>query len=226
MSSFKRYDSEKTPPFSKKWSYGFRRRRSKLVLKTPTNLTLYRAIAQQRSNIEPFLYLLDGLIESKKFPIPSMWNSDETPITLHLPSKAKTFGTKDGPEHIRVIPPREKNATAMITIAADGGSTSTQVLWPRVTIPDEFKEKGVGVVNWIPLKGGWQTRDSFVAMMISSIIPQMVAKRELMKMPESEILLILDSHISRVSSLFLRACVQYLITILTLPAHTSHFLQV
>ena len=61
--------------------------------------------------------------------------------------------------------------------------------------------------------------------MLEVILPQMVQRRKDLDLTNKQILLIIDGHHSRLSLLFIYACIRWRITVLVIPAHTSSEVQ-
>ena len=94
-------------------------------------------------------------------------------------------------------------------------------------LPEELKEFAQrGDATFASTKSGWQTRETFLFWAVC-FINQMSEYR--MNLPEEirnlDALLILDGHSSRENAYALKLLEQAHVQVLTLPAHTSHILQ-
>jgi hypothetical protein len=72
---------------------------------------------------------------------------------------------------------------------------------------------------------GYQTKESFEVMFRNHYIPLLLQRREQLGINNKKILIILDSHSSRLNRNFYIYCNTLNINFLTIPAHCSHFLQ-
>ena len=61
--------------------------------------------------------------------------------------------------------------------------------------------------------------------MLNVYIPELVERRRILHAEEKAILLLLDGHSSRISLPIILACIEYNITVLIFPAHSSAIIQ-
>ena len=72
---------------------------------------------------------------------------------------------------------------------------------------------------------GWQTQKSYERMMLQYLLPAAIKKRRVSGLTDKKILFVLDSHYSRMSLPVIRYCKRNKISLLTIPAHSSHLTQ-
>ena len=166
------------------------------------------------------------LMESPNYDSRLIFNTDETSVNILDQCHSKLLERTDD-SRIPVIPKAERYAstTLVITIASYGSPLTSVLLWPQATVPNELVNLRGFNIAIIANSSGWQTKKSFEQMMLEVILPQMVQRRKDLDLTDKQILLIIDGHHSRLSLLFIYACLRWRITVLVIPAHTSSEVQ-
>ena len=154
-----------------------------------------------------------------------LYNLDETPLTRTDQYKYSELMLTGGQQPAAITPERMSNVTVLLTIPAIGAKLPTVILWPAKTVPAELAELRAYDILVLPNEGGWQTLTSFEFIMRKIIIPAIVNKRKFLNYQTEKALLVLDSHSSRFNSQVWKDCAANNIIALTIPSHTSHFLQ-
>ena len=155
-----------------------------------------------------------------------IFNIDETSVNILDQCHSKLLERSDS-STVPIIPKAERYAstTLVISIASYGNPLTSTLIWPQATVPKELVNlKGFDIAI-IANSSGWQTKATFEQMMLEVSLPQMVQRRKNLNLTEKQILLILDGHHSRLSLLFIYACIRWRITVLVIPAHTSSEIQ-
>ena len=169
---------------------------------------------------------LYGSIIARHHILPQLlFNMDETPMTLTDQYKYSELMMVDGQQPSAITPERMANVTVLLTIPAVGTRLPTVLLWPAKTIPKELNELRAYDILVLPSEIGWQTIASFQFIMKTIIIPAIINKRRFLNCETEMALLVLDSHSSRLTSEVWRECAAQNIIAVTIPSHTSHFLQ-
>ena len=169
---------------------------------------------------------LYGSIVVKQHILPQLlFNLDETPMTFTDLYKYSEIMMEDGQLPAAVIPERMANVTILLTIPAVGTRLPTVILWPAKTVPEELQVLRAYDILVYPNQSGWQTITSFEFIMLKIILPAIVNKRKFLNLTDQTALLVLDSHSSRFTSRVWKECATNNIIAITIPSHTSHFLQ-
>ena len=169
---------------------------------------------------------LYGSIIGKHHILPQLlFNLDETPITLTDQYKYSELMMVDGQHPAAITPERMANVTVLLTIPALGARLPTVILWPAKTVPKELNELRAYDILVLPNEIGWQTITSFQFIMKTIIIPAIINKRKFLNCEAETALIVLDSHSSRFTSEVWKECAAHNIIAITIPSHTSHFLQ-
>jgi hypothetical protein len=206
--------------FPHSWAHGLAHRTEGIQIRTAIEFEKDRIAAQTQQKLRPFFATFKHLLESGYYCPPLLFNLDETPVRITERKKAKVFTPLASPTPMRIRPPRIKNATLLFTISAVGEHLRTQLLWPSSKIP-----KGLGGLNLFSIrvvanKSGWQTKNSFIEFVVPLMDEMCVIRRNL-NLEDHYILLLCDSHSSRLSSKFIVEARNRHITIITIPPHSS-----
>lgn len=167
-----------------------------------------------------------SLMQSPNYDDRLIFNIDETSVNILDQCHSKLLERSDS-STVPIIPKAERYAstTLVISIASYGAPLTSTLIWPQATVPKELVNlKGFNIAI-IANSSGWQTKGTFEQTMLEVSLPQMVQRRKDLNLTEKEIMLILDGHHSRLSLLFIYACIRWRITVLVIPAHTSSEIQ-
>ena len=207
------------------WAYQFVEEEKIFSLATPKLLDEKRFQASTTSNVLPWMSLYSTIVGKNHILPQLLYNLDETPMTLTDQYKYSELMLIGGQPPAAITPERMSNVTVLLTIPAIGAKLPTVILWPSKTVPQELAELRAYDILVLPNEGGWQTITSFEFIMRKIIIPAIVNKRKFLNYENEKALLVLDSHSSRFNSQVWKDCAANNIIALTIPSHTSHFLQ-
>ena len=210
---------------SRTWVYKFLGRHPEFKVTVPVIADPQRNLASCIDNLQPFFTLYTKLMQSGRYHESLIFNLDETPLCLHQSPKMKVITATNNPTPRLNIPPRMSNTTLTLCICLDGTALTPHLLWPTVKVPKDLTILRGRPINIHANGSGWQTVKSFEQMMLKDLLPAAINKRKLSGLTHSKILFILDSHISRMSLPVITYCQKHRITLLTIPAHTSHPVQ-
>ena len=149
-----------------------------------------------------------------------MYNFDETPINFGMKYHERAVTSSSKKRVTTQIPERRTNMSLCLTICADGTSLRSKLIWKGSKVPPEFSSLTSHKIDVLPNSSGYQTKLTFETMM-DDLTDEMIARRTELKEEDKHILLILDSHVSRISSKFLQKCYDNRITVLTIIPHSS-----
>lgn len=205
---------------SEDWFLAFKQRH-KLSIKKPQSVEYARKKMTDPFYINEYFQLLQKTLEKLDlFDKPHLiWNLDET-STCTDPSKTKVVGEKGKPSSRITGGSGKENVTWLAAASAAGTKAPPLIIF-----------KGLNVWNsWIPnpedtypetayaaSPKGWMTSEIFANYFEKSLIPAIGEKRP--------VLVIYDGHATHVSEKVVSLARSNDITILKLPAHTSHLLQ-
>ena len=155
-----------------------------------------------------------------------MFNLDETSVNIVDHYQSKLLEHSANPS-VPILPKAERYASTTLVICSSsyGSALTSTIIWPQSTVPADLVDLRGYNIAIIANSSGWQTKVSFEQMMMEIYLPQMVQRRKDLSLTEKEVLLILDGHNSRMSLLFIYACIRWRITVLIIPAHTSSEIQ-
>ena len=210
---------------SRTWVYRFLNRHKEFKLQTATVADPQRNKASCIKNLLPFYLIYHNLLSSDQYHETLVFNLDETPICLHQSPKMKVLTLPEKPTPRLSLPPRMANATLLLTICLDGTYLTPHLLWPTKRIPPELTIMRGRPILLHANGSGWQTKYSFEKIMLGDILPTAMKKRKDSGLGTKKILFVLDSHVSRMSIKLLKYCKKNRITLLTIPAHSSHLTQ-
>lgn len=169
----------------------------------PISLSEERAAACVDEILKPWYNLYAQLVASGDYCEELTFNFDETPLNFGTRFQSATIAQKGKKDHM-TIPKRIQNLTLCLTICCNGNSLRTKLIWHGKRIPNEFSTLPSHGIDVFVSQKGYQTRNLFETMMITQLIPEMVQRRKQLKKDTKKILLIIDSHISRISSAFIK----------------------
>jgi hypothetical protein len=182
-------------------------------------------MASTQEIIGPWFDLYIHVLVTYKIVPGLCFNMDETALFINKLVEGKAVTHIDcSVLPFSTTPERMPTATVLFSVCADFTHLPTIVLWPTKYLPPELSVEFDNIV-FIPNGSGWETKDSFYHVMTTILIPAMKSKREELGDPSRFILVILDSHSSRCSSMLLIACSVERIILLTIPPHSSHIVQ-
>ena len=173
--------------------------------------------------------MVQRYVFDRRIPPRYILNVDETPfggdVSITSPSRVVTSVLKQGKT---VIPstPRHANFTITLTITLDSGSFPAQLIWPSVTIPDEFNQFDPLLLKVYANSSGYQDQQTFYSYMTQDVLPHILNIRRACKEDAIPIIVFLDGHSSRFTDCFKDYCSANNITPILFPPHTTHLVQV
>ena len=183
----------------------------RLIASTPENIRNYFAIASEIiARYHP--YLIFGADETMLFP--SMKRK------IVIPNNLK----QEFIEAAITLP----HFTAMCSHNLYGRSFAPFIILPNLkNLPEDLQEfVDRGDVTFASSKSGWQTKETFLYWVICFINSISEYRRDLKPdLLDQRALLIIDGHTSRENAFALQLLEAAKIDVLTIPAHTSHILQ-
>ena len=179
---------------------------------TPENIQNYFEIAAEIiSRIHPFL--LFGADETMLFP------SVRKKVVLPANVQSEFITAKTTLPHF----------SAMCSHNIYGRSFANFIILPNLkNLPAELSEfADIGDVTFCSSKSGWQTKETFLMWVICFINDVSVYRQDLPEeIRDQEALLIIDGHSSRENPFAMQLLAEAKISVLVLPSHTSHLLQI
>lgn len=183
----------------------------RFIASTPENINQYFDLAQEIiTKFHP--YLIFGADETMLFP--SMKRRVIIPVTM----KHEFIAAKVTLPHF----------SAMCCHNMFGRAFTPFIILPNLKkLPDDLREfSDRGDVIFTSTKSGWQTRETFLFWTISFINELSEYRKNLpVAISDLDALLIVDGHSSRENAYALQLLKEANVQVLTLPAHTSHILQ-
>lgn len=200
-----------------KWWRDFRRRYN-LCLRTPENLSQYRANNSNRQLLTDFYEKLSKVYE--KFPNGikpnQIWNCDETGFSYVV--KSGRIVTRIGKRYVynQVIADKAETHTVLPCINAAGEFGPTLLIFKGVRTIEGLKVRALPHVTVAMSQSGWINSELFL-IWFQKFIQGISSARP--------VILIMDSHASYVSQEVIAMASENEIIIVTFPSHTSHLLQ-
>ncbi|KAA6379500.1 MAG: hypothetical protein EZS28_024972 [Streblomastix strix] len=210
-----------------KWQFNFLKRHPVFIRQGDRIIDLKRYLAATQSNLRPWYQLLRMLQRQYKYPLQLIFNLDESSI-MSFRNEQKTISIvkmKDATK-FSLEATRHKNITVLLAIAADGEFLPVHIIFPSTNVPKDvlFLTSDKRILH--AYLSGWMTCVLFTEIMQESIIPAMEKRRiEIGLTKKQHILLMLDSHQSRLNPAIWRRCQQANIDVITFKSHTTEICQ-
>lgn len=204
---------------SSDWQLGFMKRHPSLSLRTPEKISLQRAKAFNKENVDTFFKNLSSVLNENHFEPQRIFNVDETGLPT-VPTKATKIISYKGKKRVGTSTSQERgtNVTMALSVSATGQSIPPFYLFPRQKMKEVFmthaSHGAVGIANG----SGWMTSEEFSKYM-QHFIKHTGANAE------SPSLLLLDNHTSHLSIEALDLAIKHGITMLSFPPHCTHRMQ-
>ena len=224
VAEFIKRNNIKTPFVNDKpgndWFLSFRKRH-KLSIKKPQPIEYLRKRMTDPFVIHEYFTLLGSTLKDLNLKDPQrIWNLDETSVCLD-PTKTKVVGAVGAPCTRTTAGSAKENITVLTTVNAAGVKLNPLIVFKGSYVYDQWmadqKEEYDFDVAYASSKHGWMETQIFYNYMIKVIIPSLGEARP--------VLLIYDGHSTHVDERVVTLAAEHDITILKLPAHTSHLLQ-
>ena len=210
----------------RKWLVGFLNRHRDLSLRSTQGLQRIRASGDNVHTLEHYADLLEKLLTDIQFAPCNIYNLDET---MFATRPCKTICEKGTRNNLALAPTPTLHTSVLACVNADGSKpmppliiySGKNVMSTWTSVEGEFP----GTL-YTATENGWVTRPVFEDWFTGSFLPHVAAHRgvDAAGLPRP-VLLIFDGHDSHISMKVTAAAESAGITLLQLPAHTSHRLQ-
>lgn len=203
------------------WFVLFRKRHN-LSIKKPQPVEYLRKRMTDPFVIHEYFVLLEKTLKELNITDATrIWNLDETSVSLD-PSKTKVVGGVGSPSTRTTAGPGKENITVLATVNAAGEKMDPLIVFKGAYVYDNWITKDNNTkydfeISYAASKRGWMETDIFYNYFLKVLIPGFGEKRP--------VLLIYDGHSTHVDEKVVALAAKNDITILKLPAHTSHLLQ-
>lgn len=206
---------------SKNWFYRFMRRHEDLTTKTPKEMSIFRATAATPQKIDAFFARLNYLMKEHKITSPDqLWNVDETGL-CNMVKTTKTVGKKSSKHPYCTSGEHGENTTALTFVSASGLKCRPMVVMKGKNVMNRWTEFKPDDVLLRVSDKGYITKELFAQY--STVFIQFLNDMGLLNKKH---LLILDLHVTHEKNFpFLLHMKQNGVEVLSLPPHTSQFLQ-
>lgn len=202
------------------WFLSFRQRHN-LSIKKPQPVEYLRKKMTDPFIINEYFTILEKTLHELELSDPKrIWNLDETSVCLD-PTKTKVVGARGEPCTRTTCGTAKENITVLTTVNAAGQKLDPLIVFKGRHMYKQWMlespEKYDFNLAYAASKRGWMETNIFYDYMLKVIIPNLGEDRP--------VLLLYDGHVSHVDDKVVALAVENNITILKLPAHTSHLLQ-
>ena len=200
-----------------KWWRDFRRRYN-LCLRTPENLSQYRANNSNRELLDDFYEKLSKIYETFPNGIkPSqIWNCDETGLSYVVKSGRVITRIVKRYVYNRVIADKAETHTVLPCINAAGEFGPTLLIFKGARMIEGLKVGALPNVTVAVSQSCWINSELFLTW-FQTFIRGIPSSRP--------VVLLMDSHASHISPEVITMASANQIIIVTFPSHTSHLLQ-
>ncbi|KAJ0179204.1 hypothetical protein K1T71_002884 [Dendrolimus kikuchii] len=202
------------------WFISFRQRHN-LSIKKPQPVEYLRKKMTDPFIINKYFTLLEQTLHELNLSDPKrIWNLDETSVCLD-PTKTKVVGARGEPCTRTTCGTAKENITVLTTVNAAGQKLDPLIVFKGKHMYEQWMlenpEKYDFDLAYAASKRGWMETDIFYDYILKVIIPNLGKDRP--------VLFLYDGHVSHVDDKVVALAIENNITILKLPAHTSHLLQ-
>ncbi|XP_063542660.1 tigger transposable element-derived protein 1-like [Cydia strobilella] len=204
----------------KDWFIGFRKRHH-LSIKKPQSVEYLRKQCTDPFVTSEYFSLLGDTLTKLKLDDPHrIWNLDETSVCLD-PTKTKIVGAVGAPCVRTTTGNGRENITVLAAVNAAGKKINPLLIYKGKNMYEQWiakpKPEHDFEVAYAATKRGWIDTETFYNYMSKIMIPSLGHERP--------VLIIYDGHTTHLDERVIKLAVENDITILKLPAHTSHLLQ-
>ncbi|CAG7693750.1 unnamed protein product [Allacma fusca] len=200
------------------WIYGFLRRHQNLSLRTGTPLSIARIARFTRPAVYRFFNILEEIILAKGFNEHTIFNVDETGVTL-VPSRSPKRIAQRGCRNVSVLVAAERGSlcTIICCVSANG-----RYIPPLFTFPQSCGNVDMAKApkdsTFRRTSRGWSTTANFLSWL-------KFFRRHACASEQTPVLLVLDNHSSHISYDVVQYCHSHFIELLSLPPHSTHKMQ-
>ncbi|KAH7826576.1 putative Pogo transposable element with ZNF domain [Monocercomonoides exilis] len=208
---------------NKKYTYKLILRSEILKAAIARPIEVAKIKAQSQERISRWFSELSALISDYNITSSDICNFDETSITCGESSSKLVVCFKDQTPPAVPSPPKEPNATICLCVCADGSSLPRFLLFPKKTLPKEFRSLSSFDIRYINSSSGWISKEIFRHIMINCWIPLIAEKVK----PTSfhSALLLMDNHSTHNDEFVIEAAEKNNIILKRFPPSMTHFLQ-
>lgn len=201
------------------WFISFKNRHA-LSIKIPQSVEYARKKATDPFLIYGYFSLLkETLSELQLLNRPSqIWNLDESSFCID-PSKTKVVGKRGKPCSRITSTPGRENTTVCLLASASGEKGPPSIIFKGANIWDQWQtsDEIFPGMSYAASKKGWMDSTIFLNYFKNTVIPALGEERP--------VLIIYDGHSTHMTISIIELAREQNITILKLPAHTTHLLQ-
>ena len=199
------------------WYYGYMHRHSRLALKAPEGMSLARAIAFNRVNVEVFFKAYVEAVERDSFMPARIFNLDESGLSTVM-KPCKVVCEKGRPVASQVARERGSHMTFVGIVNAAGHGFPPVFIAARKKMNANFLRGTTPGTTVLLQANGWMDHALFVQTLehLHKVSYSSV---------ENKILLIMDNAECHMSIRAVEYALQHGIVIVTLPPHTTAKLQ-
>ena len=202
---------------TREWYYGYMFRHPKLALKAPEGMSLARAIAFNRVNVEVFFKAYVEAVERHSFMPARIFNLDESGLSTVM-KPCKVVCERGRPVASQVARERGNHMTFVGIINAAGHGFPPVFIIARKKMNADFLRGTIAGTTVLLQSNGWMDHERFVETL-----------KHLHKVSyssvENKILLIMDNAECHMSIHAVEYVIQHGIRIVTLPPHITAKLQ-
>jgi hypothetical protein len=212
--------STQTEQLSYNWYCDFLKRHPNIFITEPKEMCLYRAIAPNKANFNHFHDKYLELVQTLGIDEEHVWNVDESGL---IDNPVSTTVLTERGSNLPYIVPKDKGCTTTVLnfINPAGLTSPVMVIMKGLNIQEKWKEFMPPYVHLRCSPTGWVNADLFWQF---GHIFLMWLKR--MKLDLQPNLVVMDGHGAHsYNHPFLILMQQHDISVLSLPPHSSHFLQ-
>lgn len=204
---------------SRDWYYAFMHRHNNLSLRTPEQISVNRAKAFSKQNVDAFFRNLSKVLDENRYEPHRIWNMDETGCPT-VPTKVVKVIAQKGTRRVGQKTSAERGTTVSLALAvsATGQSIPPFYIFPRKNMQQIFMTHANACDVGRPSDSGWMNAKLFLDYMRHFIKHTNASKK-------SPILLVLDNHTSHLSIEAIDLAVDNGITMVSFPPHCSHRMQ-
>ena len=202
---------------TREWYYGFMHRHPRLALKAPEGMSLARAMAFNRVNVEVFFKAYTEAVDRHSFMPARIFNLDESGLSTVM-KPCKVVCEKGRPVASQVARERGNHMTFVGIVNAAGHGFPPVFIIARKKMNPDFQRGTTPGTTFLLQSNGWMDHERFVQTLehLHKVSYSSV---------ENKILLIMDNAECHMNLGAVEYAIKHGIVIVTLPPHTTAKLQ-